>query len=340
MSKIFKTALLLIYKDNFVAFIGFLITLSTLLSSYFIDTQKSTLKLIPIFIISLYLGYYLLKIFRSASAISECVDIPYSICTFQSRESHNKILKQQEIYIEKLNIAWVDVQKSFRINEIDWNYFSNTKIPPEYHAWDATIVDIRRHCERYLTRIDKSTKLHFFMVAPEALAFVIGATLGTKNKCTIHQYIDNDYIDTETLHLHTDSFSRNEYLNIKQLEVEKYNTETTILIIRKENHELISDAAIKSTKSKRKLSIDINMKKININNKNEFSKNINKISNLITHEIQALLATTKFLKLCFEVPSTLAFILGREIGSNNKTIVMHYDKEIDKLIEIFDFSKV
>jgi len=339
MNNLFKNSLKLILKNDLGAFVGFLVTLITLVISYYLDKEKPLIKLIPIYIAIIYLYFYLRKTIVTANAISGYVNVPYSVCFAQSREWHVSALKQQELYVEKMKVPWVYIKGLFKINQVDWSYYSNAKILPTSQSWIDSLLEVKAHFERYSNRIEQNTNFHLFFVTPEAFTFALGAIVGVNNRTTVHQFhpdLAAKYLKVDEANIESDLKLGSDLLDLEQSVADDEPNKTgTNICIQSDKYPLPMDK-VPDLNSKSTLVIKFNLELDEQNISLQWSS----VADAISSEIKKALNNGQQVNMFMGIPAALSYMIGKRIGSNAHICVFHYERPKKQFYQVFDFSKL
>ena len=127
-------------KEDLRGFLLVVATIASLVVDALLRPSLEVIRLLPVALLSVFLGLHLRGVWRLARQTHGSVPIPYSICLAQTHEWYRNVLRQQEDKLRTLGIPWEGIKRSFRLHRLDWSFFDETKLSdkPECMASDST----------------------------------------------------------------------------------------------------------------------------------------------------------------------------------------------------------
>lgn len=335
--------------DKFSAFIAAIATLASLIINYILSPNLELIRILPIIISSIYLVYHLREIYILASSTYNAVSVPYSICLAKTSDWHKNTLRLQEEQLLNAGIPWISIQSLFRIHKYDWAYFDTKKLSYENGAkdWMASINDVENHFDRLLNRIDKQVVVHFFFTVPESFAFILGTKIGHRVTPVVYQYAGfsqkpyfvvfdtSAFSSIQSYSMTKQRISQFEKISINEIPGREPKSSSIIVSLEDIGHPLPKSFPDCSERN-------IFEAKLNLDYKNqtlisqEWTLAARESFSLVSSKIEEGLKVHLFLGL----PSSLSFLVGMLLKSNNDIIIYHYNRPEKKYYEVFNFSKL
>lgn len=306
------------------------------------------IRLIPIFLTSTYLFVHLRSVILIAKKTYYAVPVPYSVCIGQTRDWFESALRQQEQKLHNLGLAWNEIQRLYRIHQIDWTFFNEQRLNLSARQWLDKIKDIAHHFDCLLNRIPSQIIFHIFFAAPGSLTLALGAKVGRRMPLIVYQHagmVRNPYkevFNTEKIsqpngyHMLNKRITQYRLLNIEKPELKTPSSDKSriLVILDFTGHELRKPYPICGPSVSYKLTLKDSPGHIPLDS------DWISIAHEITSFIFSQLDQDYEVHLLPGIPASLAFILGTILGLTPGVWVYHYNMHDSSYTEPFPLHQL
>lgn len=181
----------LLWKEYNYQLLLVLATLASLIVESAMASSRSSLRLIPQFLLAACLFYFLWKTHGIFRSVHPAPQVPYSVCVGKSHDwFDNFARRQQEQRLQDLGIQWTEVQRLYRIHQSDWVFLSGgTLSTPQ--DWIRVTRQLLGHFWELQKRVEGVPIHHFYFVAPPSMLFAFGAYVGRRVPHLAYHHVGN-----------------------------------------------------------------------------------------------------------------------------------------------------
>lgn len=226
--------------------LGLVLVLATtisLLIQAFAQTAFEAVRLVPVAFTGAYLWIHLSGVYRLAKQTYYAVPVPYSICLAQTREWFEAAARQQEQKLLSLGLAWREIQRTFKLHHIDWQFFDERRLGVDADSWIKKVETISNHFDHLTNRVPIQPVYHIFLALPGTLSLALGAKIGRRIPVVVYQHagmVKDPYVsifNTENIdshdgyHLLNKRIEKYELLEITEVEEYQESSKSLVLVV-------------------------------------------------------------------------------------------------------------
>lgn len=319
-------------KENLLGFLLVSATTLSLAIQAYSQTPFEWIRLLPIGFTVAYLAVHLRTVTRLARQTFHAVPVPYSVCLGQTHDWFESALRQQEQKLISLGLAWSDIQRTYRLQRMDWAFFDERRLGLQSKAWIERAREVCRHFDHLTNRIPIQPVYHVFLAAPGTFALALGAKFGRRIPVVVYQHagmVKDPYVsvfDTENIgshdgyHLLNQRISEYKRIEVEQLQPQKDGpTSKALVVLDFTGHELRkpypdcgADEVIRVRLRASHGHIPLDGQWVSI---------VHEIASLL----YAQLDQDKQVHLLPGIPASLAFMLGTVLGTTHGVWLYHFN---------------